>query len=146
MVPVTTVSDEAAAIVAANSSPYGLTASVWTKNIRKGEEVARQLRAGVVMVNNHGFTGAIPSLPWSGVGDSGFGVTNSAHALDALTRPRAVIVDRRRAKQEMWWHPYTDGLSSIGRNMAVIRGGGGWVARIKAVFALLGAFASRWKT
>jgi len=145
MVPVVEVADEAAAISAANSSIYGLTASVWTKNVRKGEAVARQLRAGVVMVNNHGFTGAIPSLPWTGVGASGFGVTNSPHALDALTRPRAVIVDRRRAKQEMWWHPYTDGLSGIGRHMAVIRGGGGFVARMKAIVGLLGAFASRWK-
>ncbi len=145
MVPVVEVADEAAAIAAANESVYGLTASVWTKNIRKGEEVARKLRAGVVMVNNHGFTGAVPALPWSGVGQSGFGVTNSPHALDALTRPRALLVDRRRAKQEMWWHPYTDGLSAIGRNMAVIRGGGGLVARLKAIVGLLKAFGARWK-
>jgi acyl-CoA reductase-like NAD-dependent aldehyde dehydrogenase len=145
MVPVEEGADEAAAIAAANGSPFGLTASVWTKNVRKGEEVAKKLNAGVVMVNNHGFTGAVPALPWSGVGNSGFGVTNSPYALDALTRPRALVVDRRRAKQEMWWHPYTDGLAAIGRNMAVIRGGGSLVARLKAVVGLLKAFGSRWK-
>ncbi len=146
MVPVEEVADEAAAIAAANDSPFGLTASVWTKNIRKGEEVAKKLKAGVVMVNNHGFTGAVPALPWSGVGQSGFGVTNSPYALDALTRPRAILIDRSRAKKEMWWHPYTDGLAAIGRNMAVIRGGGSVVARLKAIVGLLKAFGSRWKT
>jgi acyl-CoA reductase-like NAD-dependent aldehyde dehydrogenase len=145
MVPVEEVADEAAAVAAANASPFGLTASVWTKSLRKGEAVAKKLNAGVVMVNNHGFTGAIPALPWSGVGNSGFGVTNSPYALDALTRPRALLVDRRRAKQEMWWHPYTDSLAAIGRNMAVIRGGGGIGARLKAIVGLLKAFASRWK-
>jgi len=146
MVPVVDVPDVAAAIAAANGSKYGLTASVWTKDVRRGEEVARQLKAGVVMVNNHGFTGAIPSLPWTGVGASGFGVTNSPHALDTLTRPRAVIIDRARGKREMWWHPYTDGLTGIGRHMAVLRGGGGLVERMKAFFGLLGAFTKRWKT
>ncbi len=51
----------------------------------------------------------------------------------------------RRAKREMWWHPYTDGLVRIGRNMAILRGGGGFAARVKAFFGLLGAFVSRWK-
>ena len=52
----------------------------------------------------------------------------------------------RRAKTEMWWHPYTPGLVQIGRAMATLRGGGGFLARIKAFFALLGGFLKRWKT
>ena len=54
--------------------------------------------------------------------------------------------DSRRAKREMWWHPYTDGLVQIGRSMAILRGGGGFFARIKAFFSLLGGFAKRWRT
>lgn len=148
VVPVLEVDDEAAAIEAANASRYGLTASVWTRDLAKGERVARQLAAGVVVVNNHGFTGAVPALPWTGVGDSGYGVTNSPHALDVLTRPRAVVVDTSRARRELWWHPYTPALVRIGRAMATLRAGGGSSlgAKLKAVGQLLGAFLGRWKT
>jgi acyl-CoA reductase-like NAD-dependent aldehyde dehydrogenase len=145
MVPIAEVADEEAAVRAANASQYGLTASVWTKDLAHGEKVARRLRAGVVMVNNHGFTGPIPSLPWSGVGESGYGVTNSPHALDLLTRPRAVVVDMRRAKSEMWWFPYTPALVQIGKSMVLLRGGGGLGARLATIGKLLKAFVTRWR-
>ncbi|MCS6799880.1 MAG: aldehyde dehydrogenase family protein [Myxococcota bacterium] len=140
------VPDEPAAIELANASRYGLTASVWTRNLERGERVARALRAGVVVVNNHGFTGAIPSLPWTGVGESGFGVTNSVHALEVLCRPRALVVDARRARRELWWHPYTPALVRIGRAMNVLRRPrSGLVARVRSLFALIAAFLARWR-
>ncbi|MFW6050545.1 MAG: aldehyde dehydrogenase family protein [Myxococcota bacterium] len=146
VVPVMEVPDEASAIAAANASSYGLTASVWTRNLARGERVARQIAAGVVVVNNHGFTGAIPSLPWTGVRASGYGVTNSPHALDVLTRPRAIVVDARRAKRELWWHPYTPALVRIGRAMSTLRrGGAGLVTKLRALVALLAAFPKRWR-
>ena len=40
-------------------------------------------------VNNHAFTGAVPSLPWSGVRATGFGVANSVYSLQTFVRPRA---------------------------------------------------------
>lgn len=147
VLPVIAVQDEEEAVAAANQSRYGLTASVWTRDLQRGETVARRLRAGVVMVNNHGFSGAVPSLPWTGVGESGYGITNSPHALDALTRPRAILVDTSRGKRELWWHPYTPSLLRIGRSMATLRAGRGSSlgAKVKAFFRLLGAFAKRWK-
>ncbi len=146
IVPVIQVADEDAAVAAANDSPYGLTASVWTRKLAQGERIARRLRAGVVVVNNHGFTGAIPSLPWAGIGESGYGVTNSPHALDVLTRPRTLVVDARRAKREMWWHPYTPALVRVGRSMATLRGGAGLFTKMRAFFSLLGGFLGRWRT
>lgn len=146
VLPILEVENEAAAIAAANDSRFGLTASVWTKDLERGEAVARSLKAGVVMVNNHGFTGAIPALPWTGVGESGYGVTNSPHTLDALTRPRAVILDKSKSDREMWWHPYGAGLLAVGKSLTVLRSGASIGDKASAVGALAKGFVTRWKS
>jgi acyl-CoA reductase-like NAD-dependent aldehyde dehydrogenase len=121
VLPVVIVRDEDDAVRRANESRFGLTASVWTKKTTRGEQLAERLRAGVVTINNHGFTAAIAAAPWSGVGDSGFGVTNSKHALREFTRPRFVLVDKSSAKSELWWMPYSPSLVATVRALAVLR-------------------------
>ena len=146
VIPIAVVENAEEAVRRANASRYGLTASLWTKNIRKGEELASRLRAGVVTINNHAFTGALPAAPWSGHGDTGYGITNSPLALDVLTRPRFVLVDRSRAKRELWWYPYTDGLRNVALAFTVLRSGtSGIFAKMRAVFTLLGGLAKRWR-
>jgi acyl-CoA reductase-like NAD-dependent aldehyde dehydrogenase len=146
VLPIATVQSADDAVARANASKYGLTASVWTKNVKRGEQIAKTLRAGVVTVNNHSFTGALPGAPWSGQGETGYGITNSPLALEALTRPRFVLVDTSRGKRELWWYPYTPALRTIGMSMAVLRSGtAGLFAKIGALFRLLGAFRKRWK-
>lgn len=143
VVPITPVKDVEEAIRRANASRYGLSASVWTRDVKKGEALGRKLRAGVITVNNHSFTGAIPSAPWGGMGETGWGITGSPLALDHLTRPRLVVVDRNRALREMWWYPYTDTLKGIALAFAKVRGGAPIGARIGAVFSLIGLLLKR---
>jgi acyl-CoA reductase-like NAD-dependent aldehyde dehydrogenase len=144
VVPVTAVNDVEEAIKRANASRYGLTASLWTKDVRRAEKLAPRLKAGVVTINNHSFTGAIPSLPWGGVGESGWGFTGTPLALDHLTRPLAVIVDRNRAPRETWWYPYTPTLKLLALTFAALRGGAqGIGGRIGAFFRLLGLLPKR---
>ncbi|MGZ3422123.1 MAG: aldehyde dehydrogenase family protein, partial [Polyangiales bacterium] len=123
VLPVMVVKDEEDAIRRANASRYGLTASVWTKKHARGEAIAEKLRAGVVTINNHGFTAAIAAAPWTGVGESGFGVTNSKHALREMTRPKFVLIDKSSAKSELWWMPYSQSLVNTVKAMAVLRSG-----------------------
>jgi acyl-CoA reductase-like NAD-dependent aldehyde dehydrogenase len=146
VLPLLVVESEEAAIAAANDSRFGLTASVWTRDLDRGAQIARRLRAGVVMVNNHGFTGAVPALPWSGVGESGSGVTNSPHTLDAMTRPRAVVIDASKSDREMWWHPYGEGLVAVGTSLATLRSGASVPEKAHAVKALAKGFLTRWKS
>lgn len=144
VLPIRVVASGAEAIELANASKYGLTASVWSKSIKRAEQVAAQLRAGVVTINNHAFTGALPAAPWSGVGDTGYGITNSPLALEALTRPRFVLIDRSSAKREMWWYPYTPALRVIVLALATIRSPAKSIfAKLGAIFRLLGAFPKR---
>ncbi|MBK8939978.1 MAG: aldehyde dehydrogenase family protein [Polyangiaceae bacterium] len=143
VLPIVIVEDESEALRRANDSRFGLTASLWTKDFSRAEELARKLTAGVVTVNNHGFTAAIPSLPWSGVKDSGSGVTNGPHALSAFVRPKLVLIDRNRQPRELWWYPYTPALRAVAQAMVKLRGGSGLLGRLVGFFQLLGALPKR---
>lgn len=137
VIPIMKVASADEAVARANASRYGLTASVWTKDTKKGEALAKRLKAGVVTINNHSFTGAIASAPWGGVGETGWGVTGSPLMLDHLTKPRFILVDKNRAAREVWWYPYTDTLKQLALTFAALRGGAPLGARISAFFALL---------
>jgi acyl-CoA reductase-like NAD-dependent aldehyde dehydrogenase len=144
VLPIAVVDGVDEAIARANASRYGLTASLWTRDKEKGRILAHKLRAGVVTINNHAFTGAIPAAPWSGHGETGWGITGSTLALDTLTRPRFVLVDSSRGKSELWWYPYTPALRNVALAMATLRcGTAGLFARIGALFRLVGAMLSR---
>lgn len=143
LMPIFIVENEDEAIQHANASAFGLTTSIWTKGINHAHNLAQRLKSGVVTINNHGFTAAIPDAPWTGTGSSGFGITNSAHTLFELTRPRFVLEDRSGAKSELWWYPYTPVLRTIAFAMAKARGGAGFFGRIKAIFQLIAALPKR---
>ena len=143
IIPIAIVADAEEAIRRANASRFGLTASLWTRSYRRAEEMAHRLRAGVVTVNNHAFTAALPAAPWSGQGDSGYGVSNSSLALDSLTRPRFILIDRSR-KKELWWYPYTPLLRTIALSMALLKSRStGIFRRIGALFSLLTSLPRR---
>jgi acyl-CoA reductase-like NAD-dependent aldehyde dehydrogenase len=107
VLPVVPVRDQEEAIRKANESCYGLSASVWTGDRRRGLEVAGRLRVGGVTVNDVLVNYGIPGLPFGGVKDSGFGRTRGLDGLAELTRTRATVVDRLGLSREPWWFPYS---------------------------------------
>ena len=111
------VDGPAEAIRAANQLHYGLGASIWTSDLHRGQRLAERLDYGVVSINNHSFTGAVPSLPWSGTRATGFSVANSQLALPTFVRPRAMVVDRKRSA-ELFWMPYDPTLLELGDVLA----------------------------
>jgi acyl-CoA reductase-like NAD-dependent aldehyde dehydrogenase len=88
LLPVTAVRSDEEALALMNASTLGLTASVWTSDRERADRMARQLEAGTVYMNR--CDSLDPALPWSGVKDSGRGVTLSALGFDSLTRPKAL--------------------------------------------------------
>jgi gamma-glutamyl-gamma-aminobutyraldehyde dehydrogenase/4-guanidinobutyraldehyde dehydrogenase/NAD-dependent aldehyde dehydrogenase len=72
--------DEAEAVRIANDSIYGLQANIWTRDVSRVHKVARQLKAGTVVVNN--VWGSDISHPFGGYKQSGIGRDKSLHAMD----------------------------------------------------------------
>ena len=95
VVSVTPVPDVDAAVTAANDSPYGLNASVWTRNRDRGARVAREIDCGTVSVNDGFLTGwAARDAPMGGFGDSGIGRRNGPEGVRRFTESRTVAVSR----------------------------------------------------
>jgi succinate-semialdehyde dehydrogenase/glutarate-semialdehyde dehydrogenase len=87
--------DEADAVSRANEGEYGLNASIYTRDVRRGREIARQLRCGTVNVNE-AFAATFGSLdaPMGGMRQSGLGRRQGAEGIHRYTDPQAVAVQR----------------------------------------------------
>jgi acyl-CoA reductase-like NAD-dependent aldehyde dehydrogenase len=81
------VDDDAEAVRLMNDSPYGLTASIWTADVEAARSIGRKLETGTVFMNRADYLD--PALAWTGVKDTGRGVTLSALGYAELTRPKS---------------------------------------------------------
>ncbi|HEY0101357.1 MAG TPA: aldehyde dehydrogenase family protein [Pyrinomonadaceae bacterium] len=118
VLPLMTFKTEEEAIARANDSPYGLTASVWTRDIRRGERVAERLEAGTVMVNEVLYTHGIAQTPWGGVKLSGIGRTHGRAGLLELVVAQHIHVNRLARLHDLWWFSYTPRAAELFRGFA----------------------------
>lgn len=77
---------EAEAVALVNDSAFGLTASIWSRDLARCARIGSMLEVGTVLANRADYVD--PELPWNGVRDSGLGCTLSKYGLLAFTRPK----------------------------------------------------------
>ncbi len=75
----------------ANKTMYGLSAAVWTNDIKKAHKLAKQIKSGVVWINC--FNAFDPSVPFGGYKMSGYGRELGKHSLDLYTNIKSVWVN-----------------------------------------------------
>jgi succinate-semialdehyde dehydrogenase/glutarate-semialdehyde dehydrogenase len=114
VLPILRVKTEEEAIEKANDTAYGLTASVWTKDLKKGEALARRIDAGSVAINDASLTYGVLEAQFGGVKNSGVGRINGTNALRGYCYEQPIIIDRFGRNTEPNWYPFTaDGYKGI---------------------------------
>jgi len=122
-IPVMKVADADEAIRLANDSPYGLSATVWTKDVKRGAELARRIDAGAVNVNDAFINLFAFGMPHGGWKDSGVGARfGGAAGVRKYCRTQVITSPRMPTmKNEMLWYPYSKGrMKNVARILRLI--------------------------
>jgi succinate-semialdehyde dehydrogenase/glutarate-semialdehyde dehydrogenase len=118
VLPIMTFKSDDEAVRLANDSVFGLTASVWTKNMGRGRRMAEQIEAGTVTVNEVLYTHAIAQTPWGGMKQSGIGRTHGKLGLLELVVPQHIHINRVTSFRDLWWFSYSPDASKLFRGLA----------------------------
>jgi len=105
--PIMKVGDADEALRLANDTPYGLAASVWTKDVRRGEQIARRVEAGAVCVNDAQINYTALELPMGGWKTSGLGTRHGAGGIRKYTQSQTLLVTRLAPKKDPHMFPYS---------------------------------------
>jgi acyl-CoA reductase-like NAD-dependent aldehyde dehydrogenase len=108
VVPVMAVRDADEALRLANETPYGLNASVWTRDTARGIELAQRIDSGSACVNDCLVSAGCVELPFGGVKQSGVGARHGGReGVRQFCVRQAILVDRFGRKSEPTWFPYS---------------------------------------
>jgi betaine-aldehyde dehydrogenase len=137
LLPLVRVKDADEAVRRANDTQYGLSASIWTGDRRRGMKLGKRLKVGGVTVNDALVHYGIASLPFGGVRESGFGRARGMEGLGELTRTHGTVTDRLGLEREPWWFPYSKATEMLLWATLLFRWKGGIRGVLSAAVALL---------
>ena len=123
--PIMKVRDAEEAIRLANDSPYGLGASIFSKDIEKADEIGRRLDVGAVCVNDALINYAALELPMGGVKESGLGHRHGRGGIRKFCQQQSVLITRFAMSKEPHFYPYTASRTKLlGRVFGFLYGRG----------------------
>jgi acyl-CoA reductase-like NAD-dependent aldehyde dehydrogenase len=106
VLPIASFRDDDEALRLANDSDFGLAASVWTGDRARGQNLARQIQAGTVMINDVMSCFSISEAPHGGMKASGIGRTHGRWGLEEMVRVKYVDTDLLPKMKKVWWFGY----------------------------------------
>jgi acyl-CoA reductase-like NAD-dependent aldehyde dehydrogenase len=134
------------AVGIANASPYGLTASVWSRDRSRALEMASRINAGAVMINDHLMSHGLAETPWGGWGESGIGRTHAEAGFLEMTQGQVLVDDiLPGVRKDIFWHPYSAGVYRGIKSIADFLYGRGILRRLAAIPRLLKIFFRYWE-
>jgi acyl-CoA reductase-like NAD-dependent aldehyde dehydrogenase len=108
VIPVMKVADEEEAIRLANDTTYGLSASVYSGDVKRGERVAKRIEVGACNVNDSLSNYFAVEVPMGGWKTSGIGYRHGAYGIQKFVRSTSIVSPKGPAmKSELTWFPYT---------------------------------------
>ncbi len=114
LLPVIKVADADEAIRRANDSRFGLSSSIWSRDKKRAEQLARRIEAGSTVINDVIINYIVPEVPFGGIKESGIGYRHGGRdSLRRFTRPQSILIDRLNLKSEVTWFPYTPRVSRL---------------------------------
>ena len=123
--PIMKVADEDEAVRMANDSPYGLGAAVYSRDVARGEAVARRIEAGAVCVNDALVNYYALELPMGGAKASGMGYRHGPGGIRKFTQHQALLISRFHPRRDVHMYPYRARTSRLlQRGIRVLYGRG----------------------
>jgi acyl-CoA reductase-like NAD-dependent aldehyde dehydrogenase len=112
--PIMKVADADEAVRLANDSPYGLGASVFSRDSEHGEAIARRLEVGAANVNDAMINYTVLELPMGGAKASGLGSRHGAGGIRKYCSQQAIVITPKLAmKKEVFMYPYKPRTSRL---------------------------------
>ena len=111
--PIMKVADAEEAIRLANDTPYGLAASVFSRDADRGEAIARRIEAGAVCVNDAMMNYSALELPMGGWKASGLGSRHGAGGIRKYCASQSILVTKRAPKRDVHMFPYKRRTSGL---------------------------------
>ncbi|MDR0643525.1 MAG: aldehyde dehydrogenase family protein [Treponema sp.] len=146
VIAVMPVNDDEEALRIANSSAYGLTGSVWSRNRRAACALAARVNAGAMMVNDHLMSHGLAETPWGGFGDSGIGRTHGEAGFREMLKAQVVVDDFLPAvKRNLWWQPYSEKVYAGIHSIVELLAGRSFLSKMKALPGVLRIFFRYWE-
>ena len=118
--PIMKVRDEDEAVRLANDSRYGLNSSVFSKDVARGEAVARRLEAGNACVNDALMNYLALEAPFGGANESGLGARHGAPGIRKYCATQTILITRFGAKREPTMFPNKAGTAKVFERLMVL--------------------------
>ena len=139
VIAIQSVKNAEEAVALANDSPFGLSASVWTRDKRRGRRLAESIRAGAVMVNDVASYFGMAEAPHGGHGLSGWGRAHSRIGLLEMVQVKYLDVDLLPRWPKAWWFGYNEDVATIAGQFIEFAYAPGWWQRWRNAGAVLRA-------